>query len=145
MRLVDHQKRAPLDRAVLEQLFGEAQTQNLFRFAFMGQSEIVEDRLQEGRAVGEMAVGEESAGDLGFEPIEQRVAEQRLAGAGIAAQKDEAFIFRERTLERGKGRFVNRGRIVKIGIRRRREWPTLEPEAVFIHESSSPKSPHLWP
>ena len=75
----------------------EPQTQKLLAAGFVRHTEIVKDRLQEGRAVGEMAVGEEGAGRPRVKPIEQREAEQRLAGAGRAGQEDEALAVAEAT------------------------------------------------
>ena len=95
MRLVDHDKRAPLlVRAILEQAIGEPQTQGLFPVAVMGQAEIVEDRLQQSGAVGEMAVGQKGAGGLFVKAVEENVAEQRLAAAGLSSQEHETFIAR---------------------------------------------------
>src|SRR5579862_2208293 len=64
MRLVDHQNGATLFRAGLEQLIGQPQPERLFRGDIKGQSEIVEDRLQEGRAIREVAIRQECVGNL---------------------------------------------------------------------------------
>ena len=67
-----------------QQMVGHGQAHLLFASALVGQRQVVEDRLQKAGAVADVAVGQEDGIQLGAEPLEQAMTQQRLAGARIA-------------------------------------------------------------
>ena len=125
---------------VWQQIIGEPQTQRLVPIAVVRQAEIVEDGLQEGGTIGEMAIGEECADECFRRGVPGGYSRAAFCRCRLRRSTARNLHRRQWRPQPGQGGLVKRGRIVKRGIRRRRERPTLQPEAIFIHLSDSPKA-----
>ena len=149
MGLIDDHRRREARAEAIEQEIGQGQPHFLLAFGLIGQLQIVEDGLEQSGPVAHMAVGEEGGAVLRPETFEQAMAQQRLAGAWFAGEDEDPFAVGQAGQQAVDRLLVPGRRVVRSRVRRGRERPLPQPEALDVHVHSIPVStavgavPHL--